>query len=50
MDLIMDIAKRNKFNFLKKKIEGFGQQSKSLDNKNKRLARKTEIWKNPDDL
>ena len=33
MDQVMNIEKLNKFHFLKKEVEEFGQQSKNLDDK-----------------
>ena len=37
MDQIIYIENVSEFNLLKEKVEKFGQQSKSLDNENKKL-------------
>ena len=46
----MEIVKLNKFNFLKKKVEEFGQQCKNLDCENRRIEHKTEILKKPNNV
>ena len=50
MDQTMDIFKLNKFNFLKKKVEEFGNQRKNLDRENRRLEQKVEIFKDTNDV
>ena len=46
----MDIVELNKFDFLKKEVEEFVQQSKNLDCENRRLEHKAEIFKNQNDV
>ena len=46
----MDIVELNKFDFLKKEVEEFVQQSKNLDCQNRRLEHKVEIFKNQNDV
>ena len=43
----MDIVKLNKFNFLKKEVEEFGEQSKNLDRENRKLEQRVEILEDP---
>ena len=50
MDQTMDIFKLNKFNFLQKKVEEFGNQRKNLDRENSRLEQKVEIFKDTNDV
>ena len=46
----MDVVKLGKFNFLKKKVEKFGHQSKNLDHENRRLEHEVKILKDPNDV
>ena len=50
MDAAMDIVKLKKFNFSKKQVEEFGQQSKKLDHENRRLENKEGILRDPNDV
>ena len=50
MDQVMNIVKLDKFNFLKKKVEEFGLQSKNVDLENRRQEHKLETLNDPNDV